>query len=402
MPRPIAPGQSSPPEEAVPAAPSALPGPGISGGSRPGVLASLRSTKATVLRPSPVGARRAYRDLLALLFIASFGSAAGAVFAFARTAGVPHYQAVIDTIAVGHLALTGGALVWLTFLVTARTAGAGNGRKLGLRLGAVATGTTTVAGAVPVSGVLYPPAGTTAFAMTLVWLTLEVCRRHGITSARLGLRPLCPSTPTEQTRAAGVGALALIAVMSAGYGGVILTALMQATGLPLVSAGSQQNILGIADAGDAVSNLLRTVVIENLVMVAAVVALLSAARRPAWQMYAITTVAEVAVHAYLGPPALAFLPSALLRVCLYRRHGLLIPLIAAHLLFDTINILLWFFTPWQLLVPLAWLTLLILAANGIYRLMRGRPNRRRAPAPAKGGPRDEGATPAAGSRPTAR
>ncbi|TXL83950.1 hypothetical protein [Streptomyces sp. IB2014 016-6] len=380
MPRPLAPSHSSPPAEPRLSTPAAVPDPGASGSSRGSSLATLLGTKTTVFGPSPVGARRAYLDLLALLVIASFDSAARAVFVLARIAGTPRYQAVTDTIAAVHLALTVGALVWLSALVTDRTAGAGTGWKTGLRLGAVALGVAAVAGAVPIGSLaLYPPAGRAAFAMTLVWLTLEVCRRHGITPARLGILPVWPSASSERTRAAGVGVLALIAVMIGGTGSGILTLFMQAAELPLVPADSQQTALGIISAADAVSSVLRTVVIEDLVMVAAVVALLGAARRPAWEVYAITAAAEVAVHAYLGMPALAFVPYALLRVWLYRHHGLIVPLIAAHLLFNTTAILQWFFTPWQLLVPLAWLALLILAANGIYPRVRGWQNRRRTP-----------------------
>lgn len=319
--------------------------------------------------PSPMGPRRVYGELLALLLVASWES-----LPLGQIPGLPWgSRAVADTITFGQLAMTLVVFLWLNLLVIGRTPrSVGVGRWWGLRLSAVAVGMATVAGAVPVGDVApYPQAGRAAFVGALVWLTLEVCRRHGITAFRLGVWPLWPKAPSEQTRAVKVGGQALIAVIIGGVGAGTLTLLMQRADLPLVPSGSQQDALGITSFGEAAIDLLRASVMEDLVMVAAVVALLSAARRPAWEMYTITCFAEVAVHAYMGLPALMFLPYAWLRVRIFRRHGMLVPLIAAHLLWNAIGILGWFFTVWQLLIPLVWVTFLLLAADGVYRLVRG-------------------------------
>jgi hypothetical protein len=70
-----------------------------------------------------------------------------------------------------------------------------------------------------------------------------------------------------------------------------------------------------------------------------VTALLTAARRPVWQIYAVSCGLELAVHAYLGLPGLLMLAWAVCRIRLYRRYGRLIPLAIGHALWDLMDLM---------------------------------------------------------------
>ncbi|MFD6329284.1 hypothetical protein ACFWGI_06855 [Streptomyces niveus] len=163
-------------------------------------------------------------------------------------------------------------------------------------------------------------------AAALVWLTLEVCARHGITPTRLGLR-------WEST---GPQIIVLLSTVGACYLGIEAVGRLLTTtgpdglGLPVMQS-SQNDALGITTMADYTAKLLLTVVKEDLVIVAATAALMTAANRPAWQTYTLITVIEVLVHAYMGLPALGYIIYALARVLLYRHLGLVAPLIAGHL-----------------------------------------------------------------------
>ncbi|GAA4936094.1 hypothetical protein GCM10023224_16140 [Streptomonospora halophila] len=73
-----------------------------------------------------------------------------------------------------------------------------------------------------------------------------------------------------------------------------------------------------------------TAPIEEPVVVAVLVILLSAAHRPAAEIYTVGAIAKVAYHAYYGPVVLLLIPEALLVLWLYRRTGRLWPVICAH------------------------------------------------------------------------
>ncbi|MFD0772308.1 type II CAAX prenyl endopeptidase Rce1 family protein [Streptomonospora algeriensis] len=73
-----------------------------------------------------------------------------------------------------------------------------------------------------------------------------------------------------------------------------------------------------------------TAPIEETVVVAVLVILLSAAQRPAAEIYTVGVIAKVAYHAYYGPVVLLLIPEALLVLWLYRRTGRLWPVICAH------------------------------------------------------------------------
>lgn len=101
--------------------------------------------------------------------------------------------------------------------------------------------------------------------------------------------------------------------------------------------GGQMATLGVDNIGTLAIGLVSTVALEDVVIVAATIALLTAVRRPAWQIYTLVCVPEVLLHAYLGLPAIGMLVFAAGRVWLYRRYGRLLPFMAAHFTFDLVG-----------------------------------------------------------------
>ncbi|TXL83949.1 hypothetical protein [Streptomyces sp. IB2014 016-6] len=305
----------------------------------------MRRTHTVPFAPSPIGARWAYGEACGLLLIASWQSAAGAIYAFTRITGAtwnPH--TVSATITGGQLVSSVVLFFWLNLLVIGRTPPSmATARRMTLRLLAVAVGASAVATAVPDHGFSRSPfLGLFVFSAGLVWLTVEICLRHGITPTRLGAWPLRPVTAERREEWKNIADSTAVALAAGGGGAFILVSVLQGAGLTrLVMPGTQQQALGMGGIGEIASALIFTVVLEDLIMVAAVVALLTAARRRAWEIYTIICIAEVAVHLYFGLPALAFLPYAWLRIRLYRRHVQVIPMLAVHLAFDTFGILMW-------------------------------------------------------------
>jgi membrane protease YdiL (CAAX protease family) len=111
-------------------------------------------------------------------------------------------------------------------------------------------------------------------------------------------------------------------------------------GMSLLSALMPQAAVGgpvIEDRADAVWTSLMlgpaqvtTALVEEPIVVGLLVVLLTAARRPAWEVYTLAVLAKVAYHLTYGLPVLALVPAALVIVWLYRRTGRLWPVILAH------------------------------------------------------------------------
>jgi hypothetical protein len=173
-----------------------------------------------------------------------------------------------------------------------------------------------------------------AFGGALAWLTLEVLRRHGITATRLGIVPTRSPRPAGHLKSWQIAGYAVLACVFCAR-----IATMARSYLPMHSAPTSSSS---TSRWEILPDAVYAVALEDLVIVAAVAALLTAARRPQWEMYAIAGGPTVAVHLSYGVAALAFLPYALVRLGLYRRHGRLIPLITAHAAVDVLG--LWLLT----------------------------------------------------------
>jgi hypothetical protein len=118
-----------------------------------------------------------------------------------------------------------------------------------------------------------------------------------------------------------------------GYGMYYVQLAVWRAGLAL-PVGDQGEALGVTGSWQLVPMVLRTLIGEDLILLAVVTALLTAARRPVWQVYVVSCGLELAVHAYLGLPGLLMLVWAVCRIRLYRRYGRLIPLAIGHAIWD--------------------------------------------------------------------
>ncbi|WP_150253125.1 CPBP family intramembrane glutamic endopeptidase [Nocardiopsis deserti] len=111
-------------------------------------------------------------------------------------------------------------------------------------------------------------------------------------------------------------------------------------GMSLLSTLMPQAAVGgpvIEDRADAVWTVLMlgpaqvtTALVEEPIVVGLLVVLLTAARRPAWEIYTLAVLAKIAYHLTYGLSVLTLVPAALVIVWLYRRTGRLWPVILAH------------------------------------------------------------------------
>ncbi|MEU9405137.1 hypothetical protein AB0E08_05420 [Streptomyces sp. NPDC048281] len=220
---------------------------------------------------------------------------------------------------------------WLSGLVIARTTldRVSQPRRLAVRGAAVVCGAASMysAGLVPYRLVALTVSGCTA-----AWLALEVCRAHGVSPTAAWF----PATARDRLRDWRIAGAALLACMVGGGLAKLLVILLRwadIDGIPVMQ-GSQLGALGVHNVGMIGLTVLWTVAIEDVVMVAATAALLTAIRRPAWEIYTLICLIEVLAHAYFGLPAIAMALYAAGRVWLYRRYQRLLPLMAAHAGFD--------------------------------------------------------------------
>ncbi|WP_286246650.1 hypothetical protein [Streptomyces graminofaciens] len=226
----------------------------------------------------------------------------------------------------------GGALivtVWLTGVVITRTShGSRWPQLLGFGVGgAVFLYTTT-----PASTALAQHLGDAVYGCALAWLAVEVCRSQGVR-----LRPGFPVSDTEQRRRTWmVTSLSYLICVVSGFLTAQITAGLWALGVDdaLVVGLEQRSSIGVVTVADGVLAFVTTVVIEDVVIVAAVVTLLAAGRRPAWQIYGVVCLVEIALHSYMGAVALTIALYAAGRVWLYRRYGGVVPVVIGHFVFD--------------------------------------------------------------------
>ncbi|MFJ4836327.1 type II CAAX prenyl endopeptidase Rce1 family protein [Streptomyces sp. NPDC088747] len=245
---------------------------------------------------------------------------------------------------VAGLAHFGAAVIvffWLSWTVIARTtlARVTRRRRLLERGAAVLCGAAAMFMAAPFSSALARNAGQTVFGCVLAWLAIEVARAHG---ARLG--GSLPATASQRLREWQIAHWVLVACLAGGVFAFLVVQLLASTGLsglPTVKPADQMSVLGIGDIWSLAITVVGTVAVEDVVIIAATVTLLTAARRPAWQIYTAVCTAEVLLHAYLGLAAVGAAVFAAGRIWLYLRYRSLLPLIAAHALFDLSVCLQW-------------------------------------------------------------
>ncbi|WP_326812435.1 hypothetical protein OIE62_06850 [Streptomyces scopuliridis] len=303
----------------------------------PTTSSTLPAVAISRLDASPKVVRHAYADLWILLLIACWSTLSGSLVQFAALCGFQDprlWQIVIH----GQVIAAAAAFVWLCYLVIGRTPWNRRRpiRRLAIRSAAVITGAAFLYTSLPAAIGAYP-LWLTLFVQSaaVAWLALEVCRSRGITPARLGICPPGARTPAGRVEAWEIGNRVVAAcIMGGGAAMVLLVVLRWAPlGLPVMRT-TQTEAIGLTSTWDLLPAVLWTVVSEDLVIVAAIAALATAARRSTWEIYAIVCCVEIAVHLYMGLPALGYLPYAWYRVRLYLRYGRLTPLVVGHALFD--------------------------------------------------------------------
>ncbi|WP_123972742.1 hypothetical protein [Streptomyces sp. Ag109_O5-1] len=268
--------------------------------------------------------------MLLLLLLTSFRTLAIGVLDVAGMYGVRWASADLRWIRPCEFVLGMVVFFWLSGLVIARTTldRVSQPRRLAVRGAAAVCGAVSMyaAGLVPYRQVALIVSGCTA-----AWLALEVCRAHGVSPTAW-----LPATARDRLRDWRIATAALLACMAGGGLTKLLVVLLgwaDIDGIPVMK-GSQLGALGFHNVGVIGLTVVWTVAIEDVVMVAATAALLTAIHRPAWEIYTLICLIEVLAHAYFGLPAIAMALYAAGRVWLYRRYQRLLPLMAAYAGFD--------------------------------------------------------------------
>ncbi|MFE0177998.1 hypothetical protein ACFWZ2_37380 [Streptomyces sp. NPDC059002] len=284
-------------------------------------------------------ARRALRHAIALLLLASIVPVANAAVSLGYLYGVTWPPRTGHYIGVMRVCVAIVLFFWLPWVVIGRTTldRVTPRRRLAQRGAAVACGSAALFAADP--SVAFTPLAMIIFWGTFAWLTLEVCRSHGIVLEH----PRGETDPRH--RRAHTWALSQSAFNYCAAGpfvaflGMQVLRVLDVDVLPVM--GDQLAVLGIkGDLGLTLGAVTSTVVLEDIVIVAAVAALMTAARRPVWQIYTTICVVEVLVHAYFGLPALAMAIFAAGRLQIFLYYGRVVPLMIAHATFDLIGTLL--------------------------------------------------------------
>lgn len=184
----------------------------------------------------------------------------------------------------------------------------------------------TLGTAVP--GAMRDLAGTGA----AVWLVVLLARRRGLTAPQLGWAPVLPWEPKVR-QALAVGMAYLMAI-------VVAQGLLE--GLRHVAGGSEYPALPEGQWGvlTAVTGSLQAGVVEELVLVAALVTFLEQASQPWWRIMMIGLLARLSFHLYYGDPSTGLVTAswvllwAAAALLLFRRTRRLTPLIVVHTLLD--------------------------------------------------------------------
>jgi membrane protease YdiL (CAAX protease family) len=274
---------------------------------------------------------KAYPFVVGLYLAAGASHIWGAVIYFVRLSGVslPHElddaEPWIEATAV---VATG---LWLQYLSGFRPRNLAPILLTGLRglcvLFAVTAGSLNANAAGPLKA-----AGHTAQMVLLAWLALVLLARADIRPRDIGIGY------RENLRDALALDMLLFFVM---WGvcvlGVILNNQLELLpGPDLESRGtSQDKVVGVVDAwSNLAHSLLWSSVVEELVVTAAVVALLSWAKRPLWEILLIAALMRFVPHLYMGIPAFAHLPLGIGFAWVVHRYGRVIPLVLAHAFFN--------------------------------------------------------------------
>ncbi|MFF3378130.1 hypothetical protein ACFYXF_34905 [Streptomyces sp. NPDC002680] len=278
--------------------------------------------------PGP-STRRVSVHVIGLLLLASLLPLTSGAAIVSDMYGVPWGRREALVLVIAQTGAAALVFFWLALRVIARTPlDRGSPRQRLLQRGAAVTcgiaAMYTAATPLTPSRVALGPA---VFGCVLAWLTLEVCRAHGV--------PLGTGLPATATQRLHEWRIAGSTLYACGFGGLcvtVLTLLVRWTGIDGVPVmqGDQLSTLGISRFTSLALTVVWAVAIEDIVLVAATTALLTAIHRPAWEIYTLVCALEVLFHAYMGLPAIGMAVYGIGRVWLYLRYRRLIPLMAGH------------------------------------------------------------------------
>ncbi|MFE9687163.1 type II CAAX prenyl endopeptidase Rce1 family protein [Streptomyces sp. NPDC006285] len=227
----------------------------------------------------------------------------------------------------------------------------------------------------PVTGAVGRELGPALFGCSVAWLAVEVCRSHNV-------------WPDDGASYAPDRRLRRWEVLQSGFmvcgaSGLLfgpLGTLLTWVDLDIapVLQSSQTTALGISGPAELARSIVHSAAIEDVVVVAATITLMKAVHRPTWEIYTLVCLIEVGLHAYFGLPAIAAVIMAAGRVWLYLRYRSLLPLMAAHALWNLFPVLGWLSLPYRLAV----IAVLIFSAVQITRRLKKAANQPTSQAPA--------------------
>ncbi|MBQ0852883.1 CPBP family intramembrane metalloprotease [Streptomyces sp. BH-SS-21] len=287
--------------------------------------------KAAVFSLTATSAGRVLGELAGLLLLASL---TGLINGAAMVAAIYGVQwEVSDLLGMTQLACSAVLGAWLTWRVRQRPDPKGTPRWWPpLRTPAAGVLALTVFfTAIPIDSMLHDDVGPALFGCAVAWLAVEVCRAHGVWADNGA-----PYTAVQRLHAWQIAQMGFVACAATGFlfGWLAMFFLWIGPDSVPVMQDDQLSALGISGPVELVLAVVRAVVIEDVVIVAATVTLMKAVRRPTWEIYTLICLIEVALHAYFGLPAIGAAVMAAGRVWLYLRYRSLLPLMVSHALWD--------------------------------------------------------------------
>ncbi|MCM8555445.1 type II CAAX prenyl endopeptidase Rce1 family protein [Streptomyces sp. STCH 565 A] len=282
---------------------------------------------------------RAYLTVLTLYGLVAGSPLIGALRAVAQLNGtsVPDWTRTVQGIC--WLASLVCASLWLAWLIRTHPH---RMRRLVLLIGIGCVIAADEAGLLSPSHASTHVAGRLCEIVLWVWLCIEITARRGLTLQTLSMprpfRRLSHRSDADRTRCIEWHYVFCRHVLALLAGGILafLTTLLPG---PALHADQQGAAAGVPDFWPGLIQGIWSAAIEEVLVTAAVVTILKAARRPLWEIVAVVAAMRALPHAYLGlGPVLAGLLPAAAAAWLYHRHQHVVPLIAAHTAHNTITL----------------------------------------------------------------
>ncbi|HEY3693590.1 MAG TPA: CPBP family glutamic-type intramembrane protease, partial [Pseudonocardiaceae bacterium] len=161
-----------------------------------------------------------------------------------------------------------------------------------------------------------------------VGLFLLLAHHRGVEPRGLGIAPRWAANRIGRRQVVSVAIISAAGQYASAYAGYFI-----ATSLPWLPEGGSKasTVHGLTLA----VHMTAASIIEETVLVAGVVTALEAARRPAWQIYALYLAMRLSFHLYYGSRVVEVMIFAAVNLWLFRRTRRLTPLIIAHIVYDT-------------------------------------------------------------------